>query len=180
MQYHFGSQTLSVAVMVACLTIGCDHQVDLTEPPENEEEPIEISHDGTALAIVDGVPREFIVWAERSGYDANQVVLRAKPIDIPLVLMLTFDLELGKSAVNTAMTGFWDLGFCRPTKKHVVTGDGYAKVTVSYYNPTTRVLNGTFAVRAIGVDPPNTVVDFKYGGFSVRLQSDEFVYCMEG
>ncbi|WP_412062900.1 hypothetical protein [Rubrivirga sp. IMCC45206] len=157
---------LPVALLGALL-VGCD-----TPPVETVE------GGGVATAQIDGRPYTFRVFAQPSAYDPSEVVLRAYADELSRAVMLTFRPALGAVAVNTAMTGYWDLGLCTPSDAYVVAGAGDATVRVTEQGP--RALRGTFSLRVQREGDPTDVVAITDGTFDVEVGGEPFEYCIEG
>ena len=167
-------------VVTVLMLAGCDFwRLGGGENPVSEDPDWE-TPDGTASAVLDGREYAFRVFAQPSAYDPSEVVLRAYADSLDRTLMLTFDLEEGQADVNTAMTGYWDLGLCIPFRKYVVAGPEAAVVHVRSYERGTRRVRGTFALQVVSEDEPGQALTFTDGHFDVRLRHEPFEYCIEG
>lgn len=163
--------TLRTTLIMSLALYACSKVVE----PGNEI-PNEIVPDQMTL-LLNGVEHIVPIVIERNGYDSSQVVLRGAK-GLGNTLMLTFDPTSGERAeINLEMTGFWDLGLCRPFDKYLLTQDSsnFIRVTSS-----DTMLIGEFNLRFVHEGDSTDRVSFENGVFSARKDTCHFEYCTEG
>ncbi len=171
-------RTASLAALACLILAGCDAtstDLDRVVPDPDWSIP-----DGTASARVGGQMYQFRVYAQPSAYDRGEVVLRAHADGLDRTLMLTFNLGKGVARVNRQLTGFWDLGFCTPSRSYVLSDAGVAEILVTRYDPASGQLDGIFQLQVQDEQDPAMQVSFTGGTFSVKLRQEPFAYCIEG
>ncbi len=153
------------------LPIGCDSFLS------DDRQPAPMPEVSLLNVVWDGIPLTLAVRVQQSGYDENQVVLRAVNRSLGRTLMLTFDRSTGHVAVNPELTGFWDLGLCVPGRSddfRLLSADD-ARITLDTADGR---VSGTFEARF--VDSEGREATFSDGVFNVAIERDPFTHCIEG
>jgi hypothetical protein len=129
--------------------------------------------------LLNGVEFGASVDAQANGYVQGEVVIRANASGMQNTLMLTFKpFRSGFATIDQAMTGYWDLGLCRPFNKYNLSHDSSNFIRVLSYDST---LTGEFNLTFIYQSDSTKVAIFTNGTFSTKVDTlYPFQYCIEG
>jgi hypothetical protein len=135
------------------------HEQNTVEPPG-----IPALGQGQASFLLNGTRHDISIFAQRNGYNLNEVVLRGS----------------GKGMENTDMTGYWDLGLCIPFNKYLLSSSPRNIIRVLSYDPGSGYLKAEFDLTFLHESDTTRVASFTDGTFEASVDYSAFTYCIEG
>ena len=150
--------------------------------PVHEESPV-VPPVGANRAsfYLNGSKHVISVFAERNGYNVNELVIRGSGSGLENTLMMTFKpVQGGASEINVEMTGYWDLGLCIPFNKYLLSNSPSNVIRVTSYDPGSGFLKGEFDLTFRFEKDTTKVASFANGTFEAVVDTAAFKYCFEG
>jgi|GEM_PF-4871065 hypothetical protein len=151
------------------------HEQKTVEPPG-----IPALGQGQASFLLNGTRHDISIFAQRNGYNLNEVVLRGSGKGMENTLILTFRPNEGNAEVNIEMTGYWDLGLCIPFNKYLLSSSPRNIIRVLSYDSGSGYLKAEFDLTFLHESDTTRVASFTDGTFEASVDYSAFTYCIEG